>query len=304
MAVWDGIEQMSQQLPPRESETAQHQRAKTEIAEACRRAGYEPRLEFVGDDWRADVLAALPGGGRIAFEVQWSPLTLEEALRRQQRYTRDGVRGCWFFRHPPPALQTPDPLRLRARRDLPLFPLLVSADLSFSVALNGRLLPLHAFAEALLRSQVRYCPAVRAGGRQRVRLAFFPVTCAACGKASHVYAAAGALVGACGAAFEPDAAALAGIPDVQATAARLAGERGYRFGGMRGDQFVCAHCGAAFEPQRVEMAAYGSARLALALHDPDSADGFTLDIRLNAPLFGKGAHWCIPGDAHFCCKER
>lgn len=59
--------------------------------------GYEVTTEASGVDWRADVLATKPGKNgliKLAFEVQWSPQTLEQTEERQQKYTRDGIRCC------------------------------------------------------------------------------------------------------------------------------------------------------------------------------------------------------------------
>src|SRR5438067_761034 len=81
-------------------ESAQHLRAKAEIALGCRNAGYAARTECAGDGWRADVLA-VRGAARVAFEVQWSEQGLAETEGRQRRHRRDGIRACWFFRRVP-----------------------------------------------------------------------------------------------------------------------------------------------------------------------------------------------------------
>ena len=131
-------------------ETWQHLLAKTEIVRACREMGYDTRTEVSGPDWRADVLATAPkkhqlGYIRIAFEVQWSPQTLERTIARQKKYERDGIRGCWFFKKMP---------TLQARKDLPMFRLeefdgrllVVNADRSYSI---------DAFVKALLSKRIR-----------------------------------------------------------------------------------------------------------------------------------------------------
>jgi len=49
----------------------------------------EAKTEVSGPDWRADVLATKTDRGkliRLAFEVQWSPQTLEETAARQAKY--------------------------------------------------------------------------------------------------------------------------------------------------------------------------------------------------------------------------
>ena len=93
-------------------ETWQHLKAKAEVVRACRAAGWDALTEASGDNWRADVLA-IRNNIQIAFEIQWSPQTLEETEIRQQRYIDAGVRCCWLFRAPPRGF--------KARDDIPLF---------------------------------------------------------------------------------------------------------------------------------------------------------------------------------------
>ncbi len=136
-------------------ETFEHLKAKTEIVNAARLAGCDASTEVAGADWRADVLVAR-GSVRIAFEVQWSRLSLQDCLARQARYERDGVRGCWFFRRPPQQLASASAGQRRpsAARELPLFHLVASAAADFSVRLNGRSHPLQEFVIKLLSGGV------------------------------------------------------------------------------------------------------------------------------------------------------
>lgn len=48
---------------------------------------------------RADVLITHPSGDRIAFEVQYSPLTHDAWTDRHERYRARGVRDVWLFGH-------------------------------------------------------------------------------------------------------------------------------------------------------------------------------------------------------------
>ena len=127
-----------------EGETMEHLKAKADIVNACQRAGYRAAPEIPGEGWRADVLATPPNGsGHIAFEVQWSFLRLEDCIFRQDRYARAAVRGCWFFRNPPPQWVRDSDIgpELKAKRELPLFHLWVNADRSFSVSPFRRSFP-------------------------------------------------------------------------------------------------------------------------------------------------------------------
>lgn len=293
-------------------ETLQHLTAKALILEACNTAGYRGLPEVAGDGWRADVLAErLNGGGRIAFEVQWSFLKLRDCLYRQRRYARDGVRGCWFFRSPPAQLFEGD--RLGARHDLPLFHLFVNADNTFSVGLNGRLYGLGAFVTALLRGRIRYCAEARAEGEQKLKLVFFPFDCPACGARSHIYTAARTLVSRCGVTFTADepwySASFAFHPQIRAAAQRaLATPEGrrYRLGeikprtdadGATYTSFGCPRCDAIFDRPSVEMALYGARRLG----EVEAVESFEAVFRLRAPLTAAFEHWCYPSAGGFCC---
>jgi hypothetical protein len=295
-------------------ETLQHLTAKALILGACSAAGYRGLPEVAGDGWRADVLAEKLNGspaGRIAFEVQWSFLKLRDCLYRQRRYARDGVRGCWFFRNPPPQLFEGD--RLGARHDLPLFHLFVNADTTFSVGLNNRLYELGAFVTALLRGRIRYCDEARAEGEQKLKLVFFPFDCLSCGARSHIYTAARTLTSRCGVSFTPNepwySDAFAFHPQVQAAAQRALTTpegRRYRLGAIKPrtdadgatyTSFGCPRCDAIFDRPSVEMALYGARRVG----EVEVVESFEAAFRLHAPLTAPFAHWCYPASGGFCC---
>jgi len=85
-------------------ESAEHLLAKRIIVEGIARAQWHAAPEQSGETpdvgaWKADVLAS-KGIAKVAFEVQWSRQTLDETLRRQERYRAAGVRGLWLFRQP------------------------------------------------------------------------------------------------------------------------------------------------------------------------------------------------------------
>ncbi len=170
-------------------ETPAHLLAKETLALACRRAGYAVTTEARGPAgrWIADVLATPPGGRRpLAFEVQWSAQSLDATLARQAAYAADGVRGCWFFRHPP-AQAAPDPA-------LPLFGLALDAAdrpvvaSPFVLAPGGGsdagapTWPLDAFVAALLARRLRFRPRVTARARPAGRLVFFHHPCRRCAR--------------------------------------------------------------------------------------------------------------------------
>lgn len=288
-------------------ETIHHLKAKADIVIACQRAGYTALTEVAGNDWRADVLAVHERAGqssaRIAFEVQWSFLRLEDALYRQNRYARDGVRGCWFFRSPPPALVRGD--TLKAQRDLPLFQLWSNADHSFSVSVEGQLYGLGEVVEALLRGKIRFCETAVARADQMVEIAPFPVTCPACTRQTLVYTVDSTLTALCGCRFK--APPLEFRREVLAAVRALAKEQPHlRFGafqeatsesGKKELRFGCSHCGAPIPPEHIEMALYGAPHLR-------QTERYPLTVNFQRPITAHSSHWCFPtDDTPFCCEK-
>lgn len=80
-------------------ERPEHRELKRRCAEWAREAGWHADLEVTSPtgDWRADVLATDPQSQRrIAFEIQLSSQTEEEARRRSTRYREAGVECVWI----------------------------------------------------------------------------------------------------------------------------------------------------------------------------------------------------------------
>src|SRR5690606_27826039 len=80
-------------------ESPNHRELKRLCAEGIREAGWQAHLEYAGPDgdWRADVLAEDPQSGRrVAFEIQLSPQTAEQAEYRTERYRAAGVECVWI----------------------------------------------------------------------------------------------------------------------------------------------------------------------------------------------------------------
>ena len=302
-----------------EGETMEHLKAKADIVTAARRAGYRASPELAGEGWRADVMAERPNGtGRIAFEVQWSFLRLEDCIFRQERYARDDVRGCWFFRNPPPQWLREGDLgpEIKARRELPLFHLWVNVDRSFSVSLNRQLYSLTDFVYALLKSRIRFCSTVRAQQRQTLRYAFVEIPCERCGRMTHIYHVDPRLTSRCGMVFQAEESwysdAFAFHPQVRAAAegiARADAGGWINLGVIRPrtserenatyTSFGCAHCDTMLDRTYVDMTLYGARRLTEAYE----TDGYSVDVRFDKPPVTRLPHWCYPQDGRFCCTH-
>lgn len=87
-----------------EPESEDHIRTKAEIVKALRAAGYKAWVECAGNRednqlWKADVLCQT-ADRKIAFEVQLSDQTLQEYMRRSDRYLDDGIECVWLVKAP------------------------------------------------------------------------------------------------------------------------------------------------------------------------------------------------------------
>ncbi|MCO1575141.1 hypothetical protein M8C13_05130 [Crossiella sp. SN42] len=81
-----------------DNESLEHHLLKLELATTIRALGWHAELEVRAPDgrWRADVLSsAHDGTGRVAWEVQLSPISGEDIAARTGRYAEDGIAVCW-----------------------------------------------------------------------------------------------------------------------------------------------------------------------------------------------------------------
>lgn len=295
-----------------QGETPEHLKAKADIVHACRRAGYEAATEAPGADWRADVLAAR-GKTKIAFEVQWSFLNLDECLIRQERYARDGVRGCWFFRRPPPALQRDTHLYggppLRARIDLPLFHLVPNMQGVFCVTLNERLYLLDEFVPALLAGRIRFSEQAVAPEFTRVHVVLFELPCAHCGRRNIVFTLDTRVIASCGLTFRAQRSLpqellwKSEVLDALTQFRRSDEGRLLRIGSFvqRANNYLsqgCADCGEIL-PMSEVAAEYD--RL-LRTGREEWLGEFLVNLRIDAAMNARMPHWCYPpaGVAHCC----
>jgi hypothetical protein len=267
----------------------------------------------VAEDWRADVLATR-GNIRIAFEVQWSRETLAETLARQERYARQGVRCCWFFRFPPRDMKrTGDEQLIEGRQDLPLFLLQQDHHLTGRVYLNGRHHSLDRFVAALLAGEVQFRSTLRISRWQATTIYFYDAQCGNCAKASHVYCLDRPVyTSSCGLGAAPchrwyDSARAARRPEIQrAVWAFLQTDRGLRLrvgaikprpGPVQGQEypsFGCFYCDAPFNDYalwKLEEEARETARWAA---------GHRVVVAAPAACTRERPHWCYPPNGDFC----
>ncbi len=301
-----------------EGETVQHLGAKDEIVRACRASAYAASTEIPGEGWRADVLA-WRGKTRIAFEVQWSFLRLDECEFRQTRYAQDGVRGCWFFRKPPPALLRDTRVRggpaLKARQDLPLFHLIASADNHFSVELNGQQYALSAFVRRLLAGNIRYCTEATATETQSAEVMLYECPCPRCGYRSVVHAVDTLLRADCGLhvsaptsnaeALLYDAHVAAALANYRVTlegSALRMGELKLRDGAMSQG---CPRCDRAYAPREILAEYHALLRRAREDDDAQWLGRFPVALPLRDALRVPVPHWCCPAEGGaYCCEGR
>ena len=191
---------------PSKPETWQHLKAKSEIAKACRNAGWDVVTEASGDGWRADILATL-GDTKIAFEVQWSPQTLEETEYRQQKYADSDVRCCWLFKSPWRGF--------KSRGDLPLFKIEIDNEES-NVIFNpyeydrygfrdddNQIFELKSFIQLLLNGKFKFSSELIAKRQQEVIIQFIEIDCWKCKKSYDIYYTS-ELSSSCGKVVEGD----------------------------------------------------------------------------------------------------
>jgi len=287
-------------------ETWQHLLAKTEIVQVCQRLGYDAKTEVTGSDWRADVLATKPGKQgliQIAFEVQWSPQTLEVTQDRQAKYKRDGIRGCWFFQKPP----EPD-----VSHDLPIFKLTLDSDNSLVVQTKNKITLLSQFVEDLLSRRIRFCNHYRLKNTQNNKIVFFTTECWKCHREYHIYYLENYYYTCCGEEvedycfeiplrFRPEVvAAVKTFLKTNAGKQLRMGEIKSRYSKTVEDSYIsfgCPWCNAIFGEF------YYFSEVNNAIYGDDGPNQTVWETQLSVTelnILDYEAHWCYPEKGDFC----
>ena len=86
-------------------ESREHQFCKYLILKYLHENGWTVTPEYrgqtpSGETWIADIYAE-KDKAKIAIEIQWSPQSIEETKRRQEKYIASGIRTVWFMRTTP-----------------------------------------------------------------------------------------------------------------------------------------------------------------------------------------------------------
>ena len=86
-------------------ESREHQFCKYLILKYLHENGWTVTPEYrgqtpSGETWIADIYAE-KNKAKIAIEIQWSPQSIEEPKRRQEKYIASGIRTVWFMRTTP-----------------------------------------------------------------------------------------------------------------------------------------------------------------------------------------------------------
>jgi len=279
-------------------ETTAHLLAKVEIARACAEAGWAVDIEHAEADWRADILAER-NGQRVAFEVQWSRQTLAETETRQARYRAAGVRGCWFFRYPPPELRHAGGAEAEARWEIPLFPLMKGPGRdAYRVQVGSRPHGLGEVVAALLGKRIAFRSHRTFLGDHTMEIAFYDKLCPSCGAPSRLYSIASSredeLRATCGSRVLLWSEALY-HPDV-AHAARRAYGTTLPWDEIRlvmvepGVGFRCHRCRRRLAPFRAGHPSPGSVTVAAC-------------VTFTRPLCDPYPHWCFSAGGTFCAPS-
>lgn len=134
-------------------ESAEHLYCKNLVAKAAIAAGWTVTTEMPGaspsgEEWIADVMCER-GTARIALEVQMSPQTLDETIRRQTRYKASGVRSAWLLG---PKVKN---VSFTSNKDLPAFSL-SPVSVGVEPTVERFKVQLSEFVQGMLNKQLRW----------------------------------------------------------------------------------------------------------------------------------------------------
>jgi hypothetical protein len=281
-----------------------HDYIKGQIFKACNTLGLQTKEEYKGKDWRADVFA-ISNNIKYAFEVQIGMQSLNKTIKRQEKYLRDGVVGCWLFKDVPKNL-------IEERQDLPFF-IINQEKEQTNISLKDRKnLPLDVFINDFLQNKIKFCKTAVAKPKQQIEIVFVKMDCWKCGKENHIYYIASDFSSACNSKITYEEAMWDSNrkeyrPEIQEYINNyLNTEKGKQLNiGKIKERFSktvessytsfgCSKCDSIFGDWFVQEAIMEAWYGAGVVDKVNCEIEMELNLRLNIP------HWCHPGDSPFC----
>ena len=281
-----------------------HDLIKHSIFQSCINLGFKATEELSGKDWRADVFAEV-NNKKFAFEIQLSPQTLDKTLKRQKKYIRDNIIGCWLFVKEPNNFD-------QERIDLPLFRVFYKNNELF-VSLKGREnLSLETFINDFVNDKIHFCNRMITSKKQTVEVSFIEMNCWKCGAINHIYAVNRGFYSPCNAELHRDemlwnSCRKEYMPEIQNAVLEFLktrkgkkiklGKIKERYSKTVEDSYIsfgCAECDAIF----------GDFYVTEAILDSYYGDGvverFNCEINMDIPIVINIPHWCHTKDGNFC----
>ena len=163
-------------------ESEDHLLLKLEVFEACCDIGWNAEIEFVGDNFRADVLAS-NDKHKVAFEIQLTRQDLQTTVDRQRAFEEAGIRCAWFFKR--------IPKDYRPKKSLPAFELVTENNkliAPYQCNISGKEMTMKKCIEMLLEGKIKYRKNLVVNKKQQADIYLFENECYRCG---HLYLAVG-----------------------------------------------------------------------------------------------------------------
>ncbi|MCD6161823.1 MAG: hypothetical protein J7K40_05355 [candidate division Zixibacteria bacterium] len=157
------------------SESDDHLQMKLEVFKACRELGWNAELEYIGENFRSDVLAD-KDKHKIAFEIQLSRQDLPTTVNRQETLRKAGIRCAWFFKR--------IPKDYKVNEFLPVFEIEKDDNNNqgiFHCNFRGKKIAIKEFIGLLLESSLKFRNRLTIKKKQKAMVFSFDEECWRCG---------------------------------------------------------------------------------------------------------------------------
>ncbi|QCK15223.1 competence protein CoiA family protein [Mangrovivirga cuniculi] len=168
-------------------ESWEHLMAKEIFLKASIDAGWNASPEYIGHGWVADVLA-WKRNVKIAFEIQWSGQTLSVTQERQEKYLKDNVRGCWFFKRLP--VDPDSDINLwQGSKEIPAFKVEIDDNENMYIEFENNKILLYDFVKMLLNGGLTFSESISPTKDKVIRLDynFYEQPCYRCNRMYYRY---------------------------------------------------------------------------------------------------------------------